>query len=65
MAALFSILATLARVEARSPEMADVVLRALCAAGARLRDVRSFLPWNLSEERKNWEPGITEGIDSS
>jgi hypothetical protein len=29
--------------------------------------VQSFLPWNLSEERKKelGEPGITEGIDSS
>ena len=30
MAALFSIFATFAPVEAQSPEMADVVLRALC-----------------------------------
>ena len=48
-------------VEAQSPEMADVVFEHCAAAGGKVPgDVQSFLPWNLSEERKKelGEPGI-------
>ena len=55
MAALFSILATFALWKS-IPEMADVVLRALCGGRWQVRrDMQPFLPWNLSAERKkNW-----------
>ena len=41
-------------VEAQSPEMADVVFRGV--RGGRRRgsaDIRPFLPWNMSEEKKD------------
>ena len=68
MAALFSILATLALWKLNPRKWLTWYFEHCAAAGGKVPgDVQSFLPWNLSEERKKelGEPGITEGIDSS
>ena len=68
MAALFSILATLALWQLNPRKWLTWYFEHCAAAGGKVPgDVQSFLPWNLSEERKKelGEPGITEGIDSS
>ena len=68
MAALFSILATLALWQLNPRKWLTWYFEHCAAVGGKVPgDVQSFLPWNLSEERKKelGEPGITEGIDSS
>ena len=68
MAALFSILATLALWKLNPRKWLTWYFEHCAAAGGKVpQDVQSFLPWNLSAEKKKelGEPGITEGIDSS
>ena len=68
MAALFSILATLAMWKLNPRKWLTWYFEHCAAAGGKVpQDVQSFLPWNLSAEKKKelGEPGITEGIDSS
>src|SRR5271165_5222 len=68
MAALFSILATLALWKLNPRKWLTWYFEHCAAAGGRVpTDIQPFLPWNLSAEKKKelGEPGITEGIDSS
>ena len=68
MAALFSILATLAMWKLNPRKWLTWYFEHCAAAGGKVpEDVQSFLPWNLSAEKKKelGDPGITEGIDSS
>ena len=68
MAALFSILATLALWKLNPRKWLTWYFEHCAAVGGKVpQDVQSFLPWNLSAEKKKelGEPGITEGIDSS
>jgi transposase len=68
MAALFSILATLALWKLNPRKWLTWYFEHCAAAGGRVpTDIQPFLPWNLSAENKKslGEPGLPEGDDTS